>query len=623
MQGQAAVNGSQELQRLADEAMALDRSGHVEAAVASYQRLLAINPDWPEVLINCARLLNQLGRPDQAEALCLRAIPHRPDLADGFGVLGQALLDSHRPADALPICRYAVGLAPGRADFLATLAAALLATAQPEAAVATYREAIRAGADEDSTSNALGTALMAVDDLDQAIVAFGRAGALRPDYAGAFNNLGLALTMAGRWQEAAGAHETAIRLWPDDERLLRNLLLLASYRDDLDSDDLKSQRQRYGALAARLVPAPAPPPRPPLDERGRLRIGYLSADFHNHPLAGNLAPALAHADHDRFSVHLYSVGRREDAMTGRLRGFADHWTDISAMSDCEAARRIRADGIHILVRLGSGFEGNRPMIAAHRAAPVQISSHDASTSALTSIDFIFTDRHMVPGGQAEYFSERPLRLPRLYIAEMPTEMPALTDRPAGPPVFACFNNPAKIGPMVLTLWGRILAAMPEARLELKYLDRYRSAEVRSRLLTALIAAGATADQVVFVNGRELAGDFLARHNGIDVALDTFPFGGSTTTFQALAMGVPVVSWAWPRMVSRFSLDMLTAIGLDELVTDSADAYVTTALRVAADRADWRARRPAIRARLARSRLCDGATWMRRAERLYRAIWRLG
>jgi len=322
-----------------------------------------------------------------------------------------------------------------------------------------------------------------------------------------------------------------------------------------------------------------------------------------------------------FEIYCYAEVAQPDAVTSALRQEAEGWCDITTLIDAEVAERIRGDGIHILICLAGRFDRNRPQVAAYRAAPVQVSLHDVATSGLAEMDYIIGDRWLLQRQSEEYFSERRLFLPHFYLGALPGEMPAVDLAvPAEPPVFACFNNPSKFSPTVLGLWGRILAARPDARLVLKYLNRYACDSIRQRILEGLTAAGGRADQVTFIaTGREDMRSFMARYNAVDVALDTMPFSGSTTSFQALLMGVPVVTWPWDRMVSRWTGAMLQALGLDEMIANSAEAYLNIALKLAEERGLWRHRRSEIRLRVL-DRLCNATPWTRHLERLYNAIW---
>ncbi len=260
------------------------------------------------------------------------------------------------------------------------------------------------------------------------------------------------------------------------------------------------------------------------------------------------------------------------------------------------------------------------MVCAFRPAPVQISSHDVATSGLAAIDYLVSDSVLTPRGTPERFVERLLRLPRFYLAELPSVLPRILPR-KGPPVFGCFNNPAKASEPVLDLWARLLARLPGSTLVLRYLNWYEAETVRSRVHSALDRAGIDRSRVVFPAIAPSHLEHLEIYNEIDVALDTFPFSGSTTTFDALVMGVPVVTLPGWSMVSRWSATMLQGVGLESLIAESPEDYLDIAADIVADRDRLADLRSNLRARFAASPLCDARRRAGQVERLYRAVWR--
>jgi predicted O-linked N-acetylglucosamine transferase (SPINDLY family) len=604
--------------------------------------------DWRDGLAH-----HQAGRLDEAEAVYRAVLQHEPGHADCLHLLGALALQRGRAAEAVETIGRAIALAPERAHYHENLGRAWLALGRLDEAEAALRAATalnpaaagahrqlgtvlqqrgrlaeaeascRAAVDlsphDAGAQAALANVLQALNRLDDAADAYARAIALQPDLAEAHCNRALLLLKLARQREAGEACERALALRPDYASARHRLLMTAVYRDDLDNDAFGALHRRVAAALAPAEPIPAPPAPPRADRR--LRIGYLTSDLTaHHPVANNLGPLLRHHDRARFAVHLYTDVARSDEATAAFRAGADGWRDLTGASDAEAAQQIRADGIDILACVAGRFDANRAFIARQRAAPVQISLFDAATSGLAEMDYFVADRRLLPGASTEYFTERPLRLPWLYVAPPPTDLPALGATAGAAPMFGCFGNPAKITPSVLACWGAILAALPDSRLQLKFMDYYASPRLRAQIGEPLLRAGAKPAQIEFVTVPEARAAFLARHNIIDVALDTFPFSGSTTSFQALAMGTPIVTWPQDRYMSRWTAAMLRAVGLPELIAASAQDYVAIACRVAGERAAWRQQRAAVRARLLASPLCDGVRWTRRLERLYRAAW---
>jgi predicted O-linked N-acetylglucosamine transferase (SPINDLY family) len=589
---------------------ALKELGRPDEAVDCYRQALALAPGYAEAHSNLGLALLAQGETEAAIEACRRAVAAGPGLALAHYNLGNALRQGGQTAEAIATWRHAVALDPGLVIAHFNLGTTLTGTGAFAEAVASLRRAVDLQPGNAEALLNLGDALKGWGRLDEAVAAFRRALVLRPDYVEAHLNLAAVLGDVQRLEEATACYEEALRLRPGDAFAFRWLLLAAVYRDDLDAAALKELHLRFGAAMAQPCLRPAVD----ADPERRIRIGYLSGDLRMHPVAFNMLPGFRHHDRTRFAIHVYDVwGGAGDAMTEQFRTRADCWSDVSSLTDDVAAERIRADGIDILVSLAGRFDSNRPQICAYRPAPIQINMHDVATSGLAEMDYTIADRRLVPRDTAEFFTERVLRLPSLVVCDPPPGLP-LPGRREGPPVLACFNNPKKIIPPVLALWRRVLEAMPEARLVLKYMDAYRSEDLKARFAEAL---GPAAARVDFIAEKEPLERLLARYNDVDMALDTFPFSGSTTSFQALACGVPVATLPRDRMVARWTTTMLGTLGLEELVAKDEDDFV----RIATGAVSWRDRRADIRNRLATSPLCDGARWARHLERLYRAVWR--
>ncbi|MFD2232277.1 tetratricopeptide repeat protein [Phaeospirillum tilakii] len=631
--------------------------GDTTRAAEGLRAALRLRPDWAELWFALGQAENERGRPAEAAEAFATAVGLRPDDNEAQLGLGLTLKRLGRVEEAAAAFATAAALRPEDPRARINLGATLTALGRLDAAAAAYREAARLDPGRVEPHSNLGIVLLNLGRHDEAAAAFQAALALRPDMAelhcnlgnlhktmwqfeaaaaryrtaldlnpglaAAWVNLGIVHALVGQPEQACACFESALATdpGPDDALAIqRSLLFTAASRDDLAPEAIAALHRRFGQRYGGRGPL-APRPAARTGEAGRrLRVGYLGSDFRRHPVATNLLPVLRAHDRARFEIHCYSLGSRRDEITTQFESLADGFHPVAGRPDEAIARQIAADGIDILVVLAGRFDQNRPSVAGWRAAPVQISLFDVATSGLAEMDYLVADRRLLPPGGTEYFTERPLRLPRFYLADLPPLPPPGPER-QGAPVFCCFNNPAKIGPATLALWGRLLTARPDARLVLKYMGLYASAELRARFLAALTAAGATPDQIEMIAEHDDEAGFLARYHDADIALDPFPFSGSTTSFQALAMGVPVITWPWPRMISRWSAAMLAPLGLDELIAGSAEDYLARALAAADGVAGWRRRRGEIRAALATSALCDGPRWTRQLERLYRAVWR--
>lgn len=564
------------------------------------------------------------GRWTEARRCFQAAAAAAPGSAAAYGGLAHAEAMMRRPSTAEAAARRALLLQPGDGRTLNTLGALLVQRGALADAVAVLAAALAAMPDNAHAASNLGSALKGLGRRDEAVAALRTAIALDPTLPQAHTNLGAVTGECGRIEDAVRCHERAVCLRPDYAQAHRNLLvgLLCSWERPM-AERFAAQR----TFERRFAPArPAGQPRHanPADPGRRLRIGYLSADLRGHVVARNLLPLIREHDRTRFEIVFYADVPEPDDVTGMFRALADRWRDIAGHGDAAVADMIRADGIDILVSLAGHLDRNRPLICAHRPAPIQVSAHDPLTSGLTTIDYLIADPVLVPRGTREPFTERVLRLPGFYLA-MPLEGAPPAGSPpllaAGVPTFGCFNSPAKLTRPVLQLWAELLRTIPGARLVLKYQDFYRSERLRGHIADTFASRGADPGRLVFHDATVPLADHLAAYAGIDIALDPFPFGGSTTTFEALWMGVPVVTLPGAPMVSRWSAAMLKACGLDGLVCRTPDAYIAACRALAADAAGLSALRADLRTRVRASPLCDGRGRARQMERLYHAMWR--
>jgi predicted O-linked N-acetylglucosamine transferase (SPINDLY family) len=302
----------------------------------------------------------------------------------------------------------------------------------------------------------------------------------------------------------------------------------------------------------------------------------------------------------------------------------DHWRTVVGVTDAVLADVVRRDGIDILVDLSGHTGGHRLAMFARKPAPVQVSwAGYFDTTGLEAIDYILLDRYVCPEGDERLYSERVVRLPDGYLCYAPQSTQAVAPLPApsrGYVTFGCFNKVSKVTPQVVALWSRILHGMPAARLCLK--DTALDDRTVCERYTRLFADQGIGSERLTLLGRTPYQEYLETYGQIDIALDPFPFNGGTTTIESLWMGVPVVTLAGDRFVGRMGVSHLSNVGLSELITDSPDVYVQTALRLASDLRGLESIRAGLRGRISTSPLCDGERFTRALERVYRDIWRV-
>jgi predicted O-linked N-acetylglucosamine transferase (SPINDLY family) len=404
--------------------------------------------------------------------------------------------------------------------------------------------------------------------------------------------------------------------------IIRAYLCAINYSSRLEPSALLPQTQE--ALARLPKVTWARPAMMPAATRpdGRLRIAYVSGDLYQHSVARNLVPLIGSHDRQAFHVSIFSDVRKPDPLTQSFAQSVDRFTPVAHLNDDRLADLIADSDIDILLVIAGRFDRNRFQLCARRIAPIQISFHDVATSGLAHMDYLLADADLVQPAFRHQFCERLLRLPRFYLHQ---PMDLAPDPGSSPQArnnfltFGCFNNPMKMSDSILALWSRILHDLPNAKLMLKYKDAFVSPALRARITNALNIDPA---RIRFLNPTiQNIGDHLLAYRDIDVALDTAPFCGSTTTFEAVAMGVPVLTLESDRMVGNWSKSILKGVGLGQFVAKDSGDFIRIAQACdtgAIDLADIRA---SLRARLNQSSMCDGRRRARQVERLLHAVWR--
>jgi predicted O-linked N-acetylglucosamine transferase (SPINDLY family) len=461
-------------------------------------------------------------------------------------------------------------------------------------------------------------------DVPAAIRLISRALAVDPRFAAAYSNLGNALQDDGRIAEAIDAHRTALTLDPGDSGAHRRLLGCLLYLPGI------GPQERFAAhldFAVRHRPAPEhvlPPPDNDRDPDRILRVGLLSSDFRAHSTGRNMISLFRWRDRTACQLFCYAEVAAPDSYSEMIRAQCDGWRSMVGLDDRAVAELIRRDRIDLLAVIASHFDANRPLVACYRPAPLQISMLDGATSGLRELDYFVSDPFLTPASSTERFTERLAQLPVAVQCPALESAPAVGALPAaasGFITFGSFNNPAKLSSLTLELWSRVLHAVPGARMMLKYREHFADPILRARLHASFAAHGVDPARIRFLSSDDDQTAHLASYGAIDIALDTTPFTGAHTTFDALWMGVPIITLAGDSVMSRMSSGLLSAAGLDAMIAASPDGFVECATALANDLDRLGRLRAGLRDQVARSPLCDGPAYARSVENLWRSLWR--
>jgi predicted O-linked N-acetylglucosamine transferase (SPINDLY family) len=593
--------------------------------VESYRRALQIDPGFADAHRDLGNVYSDLGQHELAAASFRRAIEIQTDCSELYSNLGNALKELGQYDAAVASYGRALELNPAYSGAHNNLGNALKELGQIDAAISSYRQALQTDPGFAEAHCNLGVALSDLRRFDDAVACYCKALELKPDHAWAHCNLGNARKDLGQLDQALACYRRALQIKPDFADAHSNLLFTLNYRSDQSAAALLSEARRYGDSVARRARASESWSNP-ADPARRLRVGLVSGDLRDHPVAyfieGVLA-ALASTASERIELYAYSNHFHEDAFSAKIKQSCRNWLRAKALSDEQLAQRIRNDGIDILIDLSGHTAHNRLPMFAWKPAPVQLSWLGYfATTGVAAIDYFLADPWTLPHAEECNFTEKIWRFPQSRLCFTPPAelieagpLPALLNCHIS---FACFNDLAKINDSVIAVWARVLAAVPNSRLLLKA-RQLADPVARQDMLDRFARHGIAAARLL-LEGPSSRIDYLQTYRQVDIVLDTFPFPGGTTTAEALWMGVPVLTLAGGGFLSRQGVGLLMNAGLPEWVASDVEDFVARALTHASDLPALAALRGRLRQQVLCSPVFDAAGFAQHFESALRDIW---
>ena len=591
---------------LRDHATAIKNEGDVAGAIRTYERALTFDPNSAESMYNLGVAQAEIGEIDRAIISYETTLKLRPQCAEAWNNLGVLHREKNNVERAVECYVRAVSINPNFAQPLNNIG--ILYTMQ-------------------------GQARAALEALQRAVAA-------DPTYAVAQNNLGVLLRDTGDIPEALEAYRACAALEPNNRNATQNYLLGLNYVQPGESEEVCAAHLAWGERFRETVGKPLPerefdPETDPgagaaVGSRRRLVVGYVSPDLYTHSVSYFASAPLTHHDPNRVRMIVYSATPREDAQTALLReavaNAGGEWKECSNDSERSLAETIRADGVDVLVELTGHTANNRLGALALRPAPVQVTWIGyPNTTGMREVDYRLTDAVADPPETTQTHAESLVRLPGCFLCYAPSaDAPEVAPAPcltAGFVTFGCFNTLAKVTPTVRRLWGRLLAAVPNSRLLVKA-KPFACQTIQRRFLASMEAEGVESWRVDL---SPLAGDtahHLSMYGMVDIALDTFPYAGTTTTCEAMYMGVPVVTLRGGCHAHNVGASLARAADVTEpCVAANEDEYVAKCVRLASDATALATLREGMRARMTRGELCDGAGFTRGLEETFARLFR--
>ncbi len=596
-------------------------------AIAVLERAVALLPTYAEAHNNLGLACALAGDLQTAARHLARAAELKPDAPVISNNLGALLLRMFRFQEAVAALSNAVAHDPDYDEALINLGVAHYMRGEGALATEVYRKVLARHPDNGFARYSLGVALLEDQQLSEAEAEIRRALALDPANAMALNTLGVLLLEQHLVTEARKVMRDAADVNTRSAPIFYSNYAFASlYEPDLSNDEIFAIHKEYARRFSTAEPDREKPHTNDRDPRRRLRVAYLSPDFRAHSVSYFFEALLEKHDRGKFEICLYSDTSRADVITESMRKGADLWVESAGLTNDAFAQRLRDDGIDILVNLGGHTSGNRLPVCALKPAPVQIEYLGyPETSGVPAMDYRITDGRADPVGEAErWCTEQIVRLPHCFHLYRPSGK-AIPPAPAphlekGYVTFASFNVLPKVTEPAIAAWAAILNAVPKSRFYIKC-KQMRDGRVRARVLADFARHGIDPGRIEMTAFVPSVQEHLGKYAGVDLALDTFPYNGTTTTCEALYMGVPVLTLAGDNHRGRVGLSLLTAVGIaDEFVASSAEDYVARAIAFGKNPARLAEIRAALRPAMERSALRDEVGFTRTLEDAYRALW---
>ncbi len=557
-----------------------------EASIQSYQKSLDLNPNQPTTLNNIGNALRELGRHSEAKDCFNKGIQLDPSIPELYNNLGNTYISDNEPGKAIE----------------------------------NFQKAIQYKNDFADPYNNIGYLLFRQGRLHQALPYLHKALEITPNETAALHNLGNVYKDMGQFDQAIATYRKALSITPDFTNVHTNILVAMNYAEKPDPEQMFKEAKDWNKQHAAHLNGYFPTKKR-IDPQKPLRIGYISPDFCIHSVSFFFLPLLANQNSTDIETFCYADVLRPDHMTTQLQNQADHWQNILGWSDDAVAQRIHDDNIDILIDLAGHTANNRLLVFARKPAPVQASWLGyPNTTGLSTIDYRISDHIADPEGTTDqFYTEKIVRLPHSFLCYSPPETAPATSVPPSTKnnriTFGSFNNITKVTKEVVACWCAIMQQIPESHILLKGLV-FTEQESQQAFFKLFANNGITTDRITLKRRTETIEEHLATYNEIDIALDPFPYNGTTTTCEALWMGAPVIALAGDIHCARVSSSILENCGLAELIARDKDEYISKAVALAQNQPRLESMRLTMRDKLNNSHLCNAKQFCAEMEELF-------
>ena len=594
----------------------------LDEAIINYKKSIKINANYAQAYNNLGIAFHKLNKIDTAIKNYKKALSLKKDFAEALNNLGHAYIDFDKPKDSLQYFNKALEFNPSYAEVYNGMGAANEKLGNKNDALKNYQKATEIRPDYAEAYNNLGTLYNNLSKFDESLSNYKKAIRLKTNYEKAYNNLGNLLSNLGKFDEATNAYKQAIKIKPDYPKAYSNLLFNLIYKTDFDLNYYLSEAKKF-RLNCKTIKKLKFTYKYETNPK-KLRVGFVSADFGNHPGGYFTLGLLRELRKKNFELVAYPTIERKDELSHHFKPLFSKWSLIKKKDDENVVKQIINDGIHILIDLQGHSAKNRLPIFIYKPAPVQVTWLGQGSTGISEIDYFIGSNHITPKDEEKHYVEKVLRLPEISQCFTPPDfdlkienLPAIKNNFI---TFGCVNKLAKVNDDVIALWSKILLSVPNSKLLLKN-KLLNSKEIIDTTIQRFKKQNVKKEQLILEGESKTRKELLNIYNKIDIVLDPFPFQGNTTSIEAVWMGVPIITLKGNRYISHFGESINSNLNMSNWIAENCEDYILKAKKFSSDINELSKIRTSLRQSCLQSPVFDSKRFSKHFDQMLWKIWK--
>ena len=594
-----------------------------DKAVENYKKAIKIDPNYAQAYNNLGTVLHKLDKAEEAIYNYKKAISLKIDFAEAYNNLGNAIRDLHKPTEAIEHLKKALHFKSNYVEAYNNLGRAYQELGKNEEALRNYQKAINIKPDYVDVYNNMGLVLHNLAKYDESISCYNRAIKLKPDNEKPYNNLGNLLSELGKYNEANDLFLKAIKIKPDYAKAFSNLLFGYNYKLDYDPNLYLSYAKKF-RLNCKSIKKKLSFDYNYENNPKKLKIGFVSADFGNHPGGYFTLSTLRELRKRNFELIAYPTIERNDEFSYHFRPLFSKWHLIEKKKDEEVVRQIFKDGVHILIDLQGHSAKNRLPIFMYKPAPIQATWLGQGSTGIPEIDYFIGSDHVTPKHEEEHYVEKVLRLPEISQCFTPPDfdlevknLPAIKNNFI---TFGCINKLTKVNDDVIALWSKVLLSIPNSKLLLKNKD-LDSKKIVEMTFRRFESQNIKKDRLILEGHAKTRKELLDVYNKIDIALDPFPYQGNTSTIEAVWMGVPVITLKGNRHLFHFGESINSNLNMLDWIAENHNEYISKAIKFSSNLKELSKIRKNLRSNALKTAVFDAKSFAEHFDKMLWNMWK--